>query len=315
MKILVTGGAGFIGHHLILRLRADGHEVETVDNISDYYDPTLKEARLKRFDEGVKVHRVDITDRDALEAVFKAGKFDAICHLAAQAGVRYSLEHPDVYVATNYIGSFNVLDLSKKYEVPQVVMASTSSVYGTSTEMPFTEENLAQIPMSIYAATKRGMEFMGANYSHLYDMNVTALRFFTVYGPWGRPDMALFIFTKKMLAGEPIDVFNNGDMRRDFTYVDDIVDGFTKAVERPQKFEVINLGNGKPVHLMDFIKILEQELGTKAKINFKPLQPGDVPETYANVGKAKELLGYESKVDVEEGVKNFVAWYKQHYLS
>lgn len=313
MKYLVTGGAGFIGHHLVLKLLGEGHEVTVVDSVNDYYDPAIKESRLKRFPDSVKVYRFDIVDREALESIFKECQFDAVAHLAAQAGVRYSLESPEVYIQANYVGTFNVLDLAKKYNVKKVVLASTSSVYGTSTDMPFVETDLAPEPMSIYAATKRATEYLAATYHHLYKMDVICLRFFTVYGPWGRPDMALFLFTDKILKGESIDVYNNGNMRRDFTYVDDIVSGFSLALEKGKGYEVFNIGNGTSVHLMDFIKIIEQEVGKKAIINFMPLQPGDVPETYANISKAETLLGYRSAVSVEEGVKNFISWYLEYY--
>jgi UDP-glucuronate 4-epimerase len=313
MHYLVTGGAGFIGHHLVLKLLEEGHVVTVVDSVNDYYDPAIKEARLNRFPESVKVYRSDITDREALESIFKEHSFDAVAHLAAQAGVRYSLEFPEVYVQANYVGTFNILDLAKKYDVKKVVLASTSSVYGTSTNMPFTETDLAPEPMSIYAATKRATEYLAATYHHLYKMDVICLRFFTVYGPWGRPDMALFLFTDKILKGQSIDVYNNGDMRRDFTYVEDIVSGFSLALEKGKGYEIFNLGNGSPVHLMDFIKIIEEELDKKATINFMPLQAGDVPETYADVSKAKRMLGYEPKVSVPQGVKNFVKWYKEYY--
>lgn len=313
MKYLVTGGAGFIGHHLVLRLRAEGHEVTIVDCFNDYYDPKLKEKRLERFDETVTVVRADITDIVAMEEVFAAGSFDGVCHLAAQAGVRYSLEHPDVYVQSNYVGTFNILELSKRHKVQHVVCASTSSVYGTSTDMPFTEDNPVTTPMSIYAATKRGTELLGANYNHLFDLNVTFLRFFTVYGPWGRPDMALFIFTRKILASEPIDVYNNGNMRRDFTYIDDIVDGFYRALQTPSGFNILNLGNGSPVGLMDYISTLETELGKKAEISFKPIQPGDVPETYADISKAQKQIGYQPQTNIDVGIKKFVEWYRSYY--
>ncbi|MFT5036478.1 MAG: UDP-glucuronate 4-epimerase [Candidatus Azotimanducaceae bacterium] len=315
MHYLVTGGAGFIGHHLVLRFLSEGHKVTVVDIVNDYYDPILKEARLKRFPEDVVVHRVDITDITALEEIFKSEKFDAVCHLAAQAGVRYSLEHPEIYIQTNYIGTFHIFELARKYDIRKVVFASTSSVYGTSTDMPFTEENPVREPMSIYASTKRSGELLGATYAHLYDMDITCLRFFTVYGPWGRPDMALFLFTDKILKGQPIDVYNNGEMRRDFTYVDDIVSGFVLATEKTKGFEIINLGNGKPVHLMEFIKTIEDILGKKAEINFMPLQPGDVPETYADITKAQSLLGYSPTTSIKEGVANFIDWYTQYYKS
>lgn len=313
MHHLVTGGAGFIGHHLVLKLVSQGHRVTVVDCVNDYYDPIIKEARLERFPDTVQVHRVDITDRPALEAIFATGHFDGVCHLAAQAGVRYSLEHPEVYVQSNYVGTFNILDLAKKHGIKKVVLASTSSVYGSSDRMPFTEVDPAFEPMSIYAATKRATELLAATYHHLYQMDITCLRFFTVYGPWGRPDMALFIFTDKILKGEPIDVFNHGKMRRDFIYVDDIVEGFALALEKGQGYEIINLGNSQPVELMDFIATIEQELGKKAVINFLPIQAGDVPETSADITKAQRLLGYTPKVSIQAGVKNFIEWYKSYY--
>lgn len=313
MKYLVTGGAGFIGHHLVLQLIKEGHSVVVVDSVNDYYDPAIKEARLKRFSSLVTIHRVDITDRTALELIFEQNNFDAVAHLAAQAGVRYSLEHPEVYVQANYVGTFNIFDLSKKYNVKKVVLASTSSVYGTSTNMPFTELELAPVPMSIYAATKRATELLGATYNHLYGIDVICLRFFTVYGPWGRPDMALFLFTDKILKGETINVYNNGEMRRDFTYVDDIVAGFSLALEKGKGYEIFNLGNGTSVNLMDFIQIIEKELDMKAMINFMPLQSGDVPETFADVSKAKDILGYNPQTSVEVGVKKFITWYRDYY--
>jgi UDP-glucuronate 4-epimerase len=216
-------------------------------------------------------------------------------------------------VQSNYVGTFNIFDLAKTYGIKKVVYASTSSVYGTSVDMPFTEADPVREPMSIYASTKRAGELLGATYHHLYGMDIICLRFFTVYGPWGRPDMALFLFTDKILNGEPIDVYNNGDMRRDFTYVDDIVSGFSLALEKGQGFEIINLGNGSPVQLMDFIRIIEDELDAKANINFMPLQSGDLPETYADITKAKQLLGYSPQVTVQDGVRNFINWYKQYY--
>lgn len=313
MKILVTGAAGFIGHTLVLSLLSDGHEVVGLDNVNDYYDPNLKEARIKRFSNSVEFYRIDLLDFEAMDKVFASHKFDVVCHLAAQAGVRYSLEHPEVYVASNYVGTFNIFELAKKHQVKQVLFASTSSVYGTSTRMPFKEDDFSGVPMTIYSASKRAGEILGSTYNDLYGLNMTCFRFFTVYGPWGRPDMALFKFTKNMLAGEEIDVYNNGDMKRDFTYVDDIVDGFKKGLDKNFGFEIINLGHGKPVNLLDFIRILEKELEIEAKINFMPMQTGDVPETFADISKARELLGFEAKIPVEQGVKNFIDWYKVYY--
>lgn len=312
-KILVTGGAGFIGSHVILKLLDDGNNIVTIDNLNEYYDPALKRARLKQFEDKITFEKLDITDFEALDALFKKHKFDKIAHLAAQAGVRYSLTHPQVYTKTNYLGTSYIFDLAVKHGVKDIVFASTSSVYGESLKMPFKEAEPADRPMSMYAATKRGCEILGASYSHIHGLNVTCLRFFTVYGPFGRPDMALFKFTESILAEKPIDVYNNGDMQRDFTYVSDIVDGFAAALGKPFGFEIVNIGHGHPVHLMKFIEIIENELGKKAAINFLPMQPGDVPATYADISKAQKLLHFKPKVSVEEGVKNFINWYKKYY--
>ena len=313
MKILVTGGAGFIGFHLVNKLLEEGNDVVCVDNMNKYYDPELKRARLELIKDKIEFYEIDIADKDKLEEVFKKHKIEQICHLAAQAGVRYSLENPFVYAESNYVGTTNILEFAKRYKIEHVVFASTSSAYGLNKKMPFKEDDRVDTPISIYAASKRACELLAFSYNHLFGLNVTCLRFFTVYGPYGRPDMALFKFTKKILSGEVIDVYNNGDMKRDFTYVGDIVSGFVKALETPKGFQIINLGHGAPVHLMDFIKIIEKELGKKAEINFMPMQPGDVKETFADTSKAKELLGYEAKVDVEEGVKKFIDWYKEYY--
>lgn len=317
MKILLTGGAGFIGNTLTLRLVSEGHSVVIIDSVNDYYDPSLKEQRLARLPEAVVVRRIDIADLDAVSKVFEQdGPFDAVAHLAAQAGVRYSIENPFVYAQSNYVGTLNLFELAKRHSVPHVVFASTSSVYGKNKDMPFTEEARVDTPLSIYASTKRACELLAYSYVDLFTMNITALRFFTVYGPWGRPDMALFKFTKAMLAGQPIDLYNGGHMKRDFTYVDDIVEGFVRALTvRPTGFEIFNLGNGSPVHLREFVKIIERELGVSAQINEMPMQPGDVSETYADISKAKQILGYEPKVSVDEGVKQFVAWYREYYAT
>ena len=313
MQLLVTGGAGFIGNALILKLREEGHEVVCVDTVNEYYDPALKEARLTRLDDGVEVLRIDVTDKKALADIFKNHTFDVVCHLAAQAGVRYSLTHPDVYIESNLKGFFNILDCAKEYDVNHVVFASSSSVYGESTEAPFAEDAVADRPVSLYAATKRSGELTAHAYHILHGINVTCLRFFTVYGPYGRPDMAPILFTENILKGEPIDVYNNGNMQRDFTYIDDIVDGFVRAAHTPLGYEIINLGNGAPVHLMDFIGVLEKTLGKKAQKNMLPMQLGDVSVTYADTTKAKKLLGFEAKVTIEGGIERFVAWYKEYH--
>lgn len=313
MKILVTGGAGFIGSHLIERLLEDGHQVASVDSMNDYYDVRLKRARLERFKDRVVHYEMPVEDHDALAGVFAAEQPDAVCHLAAQAGVRYSLENPYVYGTSNVDGTLSVLEEAKRAGVKRVLIASSSSVYGETGAVPFREDDRADEPISIYAATKRADELLARTYHHLYGMEIACLRFFTVYGPYGRPDMALFSFSRKMLAGEPIDVFNNGEMKRDFTYVSDIVDGITAALSAPLSFEIVNLGYGSPVALMDFIRTLEKELDVPAKLNFLPMQAGDVPITYADTSKAKALLGFSPKVGIEEGVKRFVAWYRAYY--
>ncbi len=314
MHYLVTGGAGFIGNSLAKRLFAEGHQVTIIDNVNSYYEPSLKEARLASLPAGIKVFRVDLLDNSALGSIFAENKFDAICHLAAQAGVRYSLECPATYIESNYVGTFNILEKARQSAIKKIILASTSSVYGDDTLTPFVETATANSPLSIYAATKRGVEILASTYAHLYGMEITALRFFTVYGPWGRPDMALFSFTKKMLSGESIPVYNQGQLRRDFTYIDDIVNGFYQAVITPLSgFNIINLGNGQPVELMQFIAVLEEALGVKAVLDLQPMQPGDVHETYADITLAKTLLGYEPKTNIKQGVESFVEWYHGFY--
>jgi UDP-glucuronate 4-epimerase len=313
MKILVTGGAGFIGSAIAHRLKELGHTVIVIDNFNEYYDVDLKRARVSTLLKDVEVIEGDITDRLLLEQLFDAHSFDCIAHLAAQAGVRYSLEHPDLYVETNVLGTQLLLELMRKRGVKHMVFASTSSAYGNSKDIPFKEDASADRPVSIYAATKRACELIGYSYAHLYGMDMTCLRFFTVYGPWGRPDMALFKFTDAMLKGEPIDVYNNGEHRRDFTYIDDIVSGFVAAIEKPMGYQIINLGNGEATHLMQFIEILEKELNMVAKKNMLPMQDGDVYETYADTAKARELLGFEARVSVSEGVQKFVHWYHSYF--
>ena len=313
MKILVTGGAGFIGSHLIKRLLSDGHSVVNVDNLNEYYDPQLKRDRLAQFAKPIAHHELDIADLDALSAIFTEHKFDTICHLAAQAGVRYSIENPHVYARSNYVGTLNVFELAKQHSVPHVVFASTSSVYGKNTKMPYTETDPVDHPVSIYSASKRACELLAHSYNHLFDLNISCLRFFTVYGPWGRPDMAFFKFTKAIIDGETIDVYNEGKMSRDFTYVDDIVDGIVRTLGKPNGFAVYNLGNGSPVELMDFIKAIENAVGKEATKEFKPLQPGDVLATWADITKAKSELGYQPTTDVQTGINKFVEWYREYY--
>lgn len=313
MNILVTGGAGFIGSFVVRALLQEGHQVVSIDNFNDYYDPALKRARLKTVEDKIVQYEIDIADREAVEMIFKEHSFDAVCHLAAQAGVRYSIENPLVYAESNYVGTLNILECAKRYGGPRVVAASSSSVYGLNHEMPFREDQVVDAPASVYAATKRGTELLAHTYHHLYGLEVSMLRFFTVYGPWGRPDMAPFIFTEAILKGEAIKVFNNGEMSRDFTYIDDIVSGIIGAIKHPKGFEIYNLGRGEPVRLMDFVASLEESLNKKAILDFQPMQPGDVTATWADVTKAARDLGYEPKTSIRDGVNSFVEWYKDYY--
>ncbi len=322
MTVLVTGSAGFIGYSLCEALLARGETVVGYDNFNAYYDPVLKEVRTQRLNsrDGFSLVRGDVADADALEALFAAHKPDRVVHLAAQAGVRYSIENPQAYVMANLVGFCTILETCKRHGVEHLVYASTSSVYGSSDAVRFSEDQSTDRPLSIYAATKKSNEVLAHSYAHLFGMAMTGLRFFTVYGPWGRPDMALFKFTKAILAGEPIAVFNNGNHARDFTYIDDIVAGIVAVVDRPPEkepdtapYRIFNIGRGAPVDLMDFIGILERCLGKKAIVDFKPMQPGDVEKTWASTDALKALAGYEAKVSVEEGVARFVDWYREYY--
>ena len=333
MKILVTGAAGFIGSRLSERLLERGDQVIGLDNLNDYYDVALKEARLKRLlpRANFEFHRLDIVDRAALEKLFAQAKPQRVMHLAAQAGVRYSLTNPHAYIDANITGFLNVIEACRSLPVEHLVYASTSSVYGANTNMPFSVHDNVDHPVSLYAATKKANELMAHTYSHLYGLPTTGLRFFTVYGPWGRPDMSLFLFTRKILAGEPIDVFNFGHHRRDFTYVDDIVEGVMRCIDRvatpspdwrgdkpdpatsAAPYRLYNIGNNSPVELMDFIATLERCLGITAKKNLLPLQLGDVPDTYADVSALVEDIGYRPDTPLTTGIGNFVAWYKGYY--
>ena len=314
MNILVTGGAGFIGNEITLRLIKDGCDVVVVDNVNEYYDPSLKEDRLKRLPESVVVCRVDIADREALEAVFKEhGPFDAIQHVAAQAGVRYSIENPYTYADSNFVGTQNILELAKENGKPHIVYASSSSVYGMRDEVPFREDMRVDEPISVYAATKRATELLAYTYTHLHDMHITVLRPFTVYGPWSRPDMALLLFAHAITEDKPIRLFNGGDMLRDFTYIDDIVDGFVKALNAPKGYKIYNIGRGAPTPLKKFVSVLEDALGKKAKVQIEPMQPGDVKQTYADISAARADFGYDPKVSVEEGVEKFARWFREYY--
>jgi UDP-glucuronate 4-epimerase len=333
MRVLVTGAAGFIGSALGLRLLARGDEVLGVDNLNDYYDVTLKQARLDRLTPhpNFRFAKISIEDRPALEKTFHDFRPQRVVNLAAQAGVRYSLENPYAYVEANLVGFINILEACRHGKVKHLVYASSSSVYGANRKLPFSVQDPVDHPVSLYAATKKANELMAHTYSHLYGLPTTGLRFFTVYGPWGRPDMALFLFTRKILAGEPIDVFNHGHHTRDFTYVDDIVEGVIRTLDRVPEpdpaydplqpnsatssapYRVYNIGNSHPVQLSHYIEVLEDCLGRKAEKNLLPLQPGDVPDTSAEVTELMTDTGYCPNTSVEEGVKRFVAWYRGYY--
>ena len=311
MKVLVTGAAGFVGFHLVQRLLARGDEVVGLDNLSDYYSVALKEARLARIPAGrFRFVRMDLADRTALPALFAAERFDAVVNLTAQAGVRYSVENPWAYVDSNVVGFLNVLECCRHYPVQHLVYASSSSVYGGNEKTPFSEEDRVDDPVSLYAATKKSDELMAGCYSRLYGIPATGLRLFTVYGPWGRPDMSPMLFASAILAGKPIKVFNHGDMLRDFTYVDDIVEGMVRVLDRrPAAHTVYNIGCSNPVRLMDFISELERALGREAEKILLPMQPGDVYQTYADTSKLERELGYKPRVMLREGIDRFVAWY------
>jgi len=333
MKILVTGAAGFIGSTLSIKLLERGDEVVGLDNMNDYYDVALKQARLDRLtpSENFRFIKLDVADQDGMKAMFEEEKFDRVVHLAAQAGVRYSLENPQAYIDANVVGFMNILEGCRHNKVANLVYASSSSVYGANTSMPFSIHDNIDHPVSMYAATKKANELMAHTYSHLFGLPTTGLRFFTVYGPWGRPDMSLFMFTKNIIEGKPIDVFNYGDHQRDFTYVDDIVEGVTRCVDtiatsnsewsgdKPDPgtskapYRVYNIGNNNPVHLLTFIETLENALGKKAEKNMLPLQMGDVPATYANVDDLVKDMGYKPETKLETGIQNFVNWYKEFY--
>ncbi len=333
MKVLVTGAAGFIGAALCIRLIERGDEVIGLDNLNDYYEVSLKEARLARFSNhpGFRFLRVDISDRGAMEGVFATHKPERVAHLAAQAGVRYSLTHPHAYVNANLVGFMNILEGCRHTGIEHLVYASTSSVYGANTRMPFSVHDNVDHPVSLYAATKKANELMAHTYSHLYGLPVTGLRFFTVYGPWGRPDMALFSFTRDILAGRPIEVFNYGNHLRDFTYIDDIVEGVVRVIDTVARsnpawsgdapdpgtsrapYRLYNIGNNNPVHLLRFIEVLERCLCRIAEKKLLPLQPGDVPDTYADVRDLVDEIAYRPATPVEVGVQRFVDWYRDYY--
>jgi len=314
MKVLVTGAAGFIGYHLCKSLLDDGYEVLGIDNLNDYYDVSLKSLRI----DSIKEHnnfafkKIDISNYSSLEKIFKNFSPNKVVNLAAQAGVRYSITNPFAYMDSNLVGFLNIIELCRHNNVEGLIYASSSSVYGANTKTPFDEKDRVNRPIALYGATKRANELIAHSYSHLYDLPSTGLRFFTVYGPWGRPDMAMFIFTRKILSGEPIQIFNHGDMKRDFTYIDDIILGTRAAIERNHQCEIFNLGNNKSEKLMDVVGIIEKTLGKKAIIDFKPMQPGDVKESFAEVSKSNKMLNFVPKTSIGEGIPLFVKWYK-HY--
>jgi len=333
MRVLITGAAGFIGSALALRLLERGDEVVGIDNLNDYYDVNLKKARLARVQahKGFEFRLLDIVDREGMTRLFGEHRFDAVMNLAAQAGVRYSLENPGSYIDSNLVGFGNILEGCRHSGVGHLVFASSSSVYGANTKLPFSEHDNVDHPVSLYAASKKANELMAHSYAHLFNLPCTGLRFFTVYGPWGRPDMALFKFTKGILAGEPIPVFNRGEMVRDFTYIDDIVEGVVRVIDQPAQpspdwsgedpdpatsyapYTVFNIGNNHPVKLMRYIEVLEQCLDKKAELDLLPMQPGDVSATSADTSKLQQAVGFKPDTTVETGIERFVAWYKDYY--
>lgn len=323
MRILVTGAAGFIGFHTSLRLLELGHEVIGIDNINDYYDPQLKLARLQELEtqEGFRFSRMDIADRANVEDLFAEHQFDRVVHLAAQAGVRYSLTNPHAYVEANIVGFLNILEGCRNHQSPHLIYASSSSVYGGNKSVPFRESDRVDSPVSLYAATKKSNELMAHVYSHLYDVPTTGLRFFTVYGPWGRPDMAMWLFTEAILNNRPINVFNDGELKRDFTYIDDIVEGVVRLVEASpvdvhgggKIAQVFNIGNNEPVRLMDFICTLESALGKRAEKRLLPMQPGDVLETYADTSHLEQIVGFRPSTPLATGIAKFCEWYCNRY--
>lgn len=348
MKILITGTAGFIGSHLAQRLLARGDEVVGLDSINAYYDPRVKYGRLERAgitendipfntmlqsrtQPGYRFIRMQLEDSTAIQSLFKTERFDGVCNLAAQAGVRYSLENPRAYVDANIVGFLNILEACRHYEVSNLCYASSSSVYGLNESLPFSTHDNVDHPISLYAASKKSNELMAHTYSHLFGIRTTGLRFFTVYGPWGRPDMALFLFTRAALAGEPVQVFNNGNMLRDFTYIDDIVEGLVRVIDNPAKanskwnpaqpdpgsssaaFKIYNIGNNNPVKLMDFIDAIEIAIGKPIEKIMMPLQAGDVPATFANVDDLVEDMDYKPATPIQQGIENFVTWYRDFF--
>ncbi len=328
MTILITGVAGFIGFHLAQRLLAEGIQVYGIDNLNDYYDVNLKKARLSQLHPQTKFtfQLLDLSDRSGIAQLFQSQNFDYVVHLAAQAGVRYSLQNPHAYADSNLSGFLNVLEACRHNQVGHLVFASSSSVYGINTKVPFAVSDNVDHPISLYAATKKANELMAHAYSHLYNLPTTGLRFFTVYGPWGRPDMAYFKFVRAIAKDQPIDVYNFGKMQRDFTYIDDVVEGVVRVMHKPPEkdsapnastsnapYKLYNIGNNSPVELMTFIELIEQKLGKQAKKNLLPMQPGDVPSTYADVDDLMQDVGFKPETPIEEGIEHFVQWYRDYY--
>lgn len=322
MQVLVTGAAGFIGYHVSQRLLLDGAQVFGIDNLNDYYAVDLKKSRLIQLESNpnFQFQRLDLSDRNGMETLFENNTFDGVIHLAAQAGVRYSLENPHAYVDSNLVGFLHILEGCRQSKIAHLVYASSSSVYGANKKVPFSVEDNVDHPVSLYAATKKSNELMAHSYSHLYQIPITGLRFFTVYGPWGRPDMAYFKFVEAIVKGKPIDVYNHGEMQRDFTYIDDVVEGIIRVLNRPPNidtttppYKLYNIGNNQPVTLMRFIEVIEAAMGKAAEKNFLPMQPGDVPATYADVDALIKDVGFQPKTSIEEGIRQFVAWYRSYY--
>ena len=331
MRILVTGAAGFIGSEIALRLLKEGHSVTGVDCFTPYYDPKLKHARVARLEafEGFRMEAIRIEDADAMEAVFQRDTPEIVLHFAAQAGVRYSLDHPREYIDANIVGSFNVIEFARRYGTKHLLLASTSSAYGANQKFPFEEQDATPHPLTIYAATKLASEFIAHSHAHLYGVPTTSLRFFSVYGPWGRPDMAFFLFTDRIFRGEPIDVYNHGDLLRDFTYIDDLVEAIRRLMDHPPvpgepilrgdslspvaPYRLVNIGNASPVRLMDYIDAIEEAIGRKATLNMVGMQPGDVKQTLADVTLLERLTDYTPNTDYRTGIAKFVAWYRDYY--
>lgn len=315
MRVLITGAAGFIGYHLSKSLLSDKINVYGIDNLNDYYDTDLKHSRLNKLNkfENFNFKKIDISNKKSLEKLFNSFKPDKVVNLAAQAGVRYSIENPYAYLDSNLTGFINIIELCRHQKVDGLIYASSSSVYGANKKIPFSVDDPVDKPMALYGATKRANELIAHSYSHLYNLSTTGLRYFTVYGPWGRPDMAMFIFAKRIIEGKKIPVFNHGDMKRDFTYIDDIISGTRAALDKNYKCEIFNLGNNKSERLMDMISILGQELSLNVEIDFQPMQPGDVKDGFADIEHSKKKLGYFPNIDIKKGIPKFIEWYKSYY--